>query len=369
LGGGGGAVAESFPSFGHVVGSDCEYDIAWVRADEMKIAVAADETSWRSITHVRIFCRSGSIHRSRGKINRDLHARDRNFDLYQFRTDAAEGKAHGLELEFAAVGASVQTKGAQQSRATAHERVEDQVAFVRGGEDDAFEERDGLLRWMLAEELFFAAGWEDFPDAFHLLSTVGFFHQLIVEGVAALFVFCGPDDGFGGVGEIAAGEIGRRVGLDPGDVVQEFEIKLLHGEADGMDYVACAADPNRSVGFEDALTGGEPCAVEFMVGVGAARTVPIAFVDADHAAGVAGDAVVGEEVGRVGENQVHAGFWDFCEDFEAVALENFDVMFWVVEDGRGQRRVSSRIDRHGIKLSGFAHSGGLGREKCDRLDR
>jgi hypothetical protein len=44
-------------------------------------------------------------------------------------------------------------------------------------------------------------------------------------------------------------------------------------------------------------------------------------------------------------------------------------MFWVVEDGRGQRRVSSRIDRHGIKLSGFAHSGGLGREKCDRLDR
>lgn len=59
-----------------------------------------------------ILCASGSIHRSRGKINRDPHAGDRNFDLYQFGTDAAEGKIHGLELEFATVGASVQTKGA-----------------------------------------------------------------------------------------------------------------------------------------------------------------------------------------------------------------------------------------------------------------
>ena len=107
-----------------------------------------------------------------------------------------------------------------------------------------------------------------------------------------------------------------------------------------MDYVAGAADPNRSVGLEDALAGSEPCAVEFVVCVGAARTVPIAFVDADHAAGVAGDSVVREKVGRVSENQVHAGFGNFCEDFEAIALEDFDVMFWVVEDGRGQMRIS-----------------------------
>ena len=193
---------------------------------------------------------------------------------------------------------------------------------------------------MFAEEFFFAAGREDFPDAFHLLAVIGFLHQLVVEGVAALFVFGGPDNCFGRMGEIAAGEIGGRVGLDPGNVVQKLEIELLHGEADGMDYVAGAADPNGSVGLEDALAGGEPCAIEFVVGVGAARTVPIAFVDADHAAGVAGDSVVGEKIGRVGENQVHAGFGNFCEDFEAIALEDFDVMFWVVEDGRGQMRIS-----------------------------
>jgi hypothetical protein len=44
-------------------------------------------------------------------------------------------------------------------------------------------------------------------------------------------------------------------------------------------------------------------------------------------------------------------------------------MFWVVKDGRGQMRISSRIDWYRIKLCGFAHSGGLGRGKRDRLDR
>jgi len=172
------------------------------------------------------------------------------------------------------------------------------------------------------------------------------------------------------VGEIAAGEIGRRVGLDPGDVVQEFEIKLLHGEADGMDYVACAADPNRSVGFEDALTGGEPCAVEFMVGVGAARTVPIAFVDADHAAGVAGDAVVGEEVGRVGEDEVDGIFWQGGEDIEAIALEDADVMLVIAEDGGGEVRRRGGGCWRGGRLGEwgeFGHDGGFLR--CVLIDR
>jgi hypothetical protein len=110
LRGGGGAVAESFPSLGHVVGGDGEYDVARIRADEMKIAVAADETSWKSVAHIRILCRSGSIHRSRGKINKDLQRGDRNFDVYQIGTDAAEGKIHGLELVFATGDEAAQAK-------------------------------------------------------------------------------------------------------------------------------------------------------------------------------------------------------------------------------------------------------------------
>jgi len=52
---------------------------------------------------------------------------------------------------------------------------------------------------------------------------------------------------------------------------------------------------------------------------------------------VAGDAAVREEVGRVGEDEVHGIFRDFFQDFEVVALINADVMFGVVEDGSGKR--------------------------------
>jgi len=102
--------------------------------------------------------------------------------------------------------------------------------------------------------------------------------------------------------------------------------------------VAGAADPDGAVGLEDALAGGEPEAVEFMVGVSAAGAVPFAFVDAGHAAGVAGDAVVGEEVGRVGKDEVDGIFGQGGEDAEAIALEDADVMLAITKDGRGERR-------------------------------
>jgi len=171
-----------------------------------------------------------------------------------------------------------------------------------------------------------------------LFACVGFLHELVVEGVAAAFILGGPDDGFSGVGEIAAGKVGRRIGLDPGDVVQELEFELLHGEADGMNDVAGAGNPDGAVGLEDALAGGEPGAVEFVVGVGTAGTVPFTFVDADHAAGVAGDAVVGKEIGRVGEDEVDGVFGKGGEDGEAIGFVDADVMLVVAEDGGGERR-------------------------------
>ena len=70
-----------------------------------------------------------------------------------------------------------------------------------------------------------------------------------------------------------------------------------------------------------------------MIGGGALGFVPGAFVDGDHFTGVAGDAAVGEEVGRVGEDEVDGGFG---EEFEGVALVEADVVAWVVEDGGGE---------------------------------
>jgi len=79
-----------------------------------------------------------------------------------------------------------------------------------------------------------------FPDGFHPLAAIDSLHELVIEGVARFGIFGGPDDGFGGVDEVAAGEIGRGIGLDPGNVVEELEAELLHGEADGMDDVGGA---------------------------------------------------------------------------------------------------------------------------------
>src|SRR5260370_10817413 len=76
------------------------------------------------------------------------------------------------------------------------------------------------------------------------------------------------------------------------------------------------------LGFQDALRGGEPGAVELMdifnsgpyrAKVGAAGFVPITFVDGDHFAGVAGDAAVGEEVRRGGQEEVDGIVGDGCE--------------------------------------------------------
>ena len=51
---------------------------------------------------------------------------------------------------------------------------------------------------------FFLPGFGglDFPDGLHLFAAIGFLHELVVEGVAGPFVLGGPDDGFGGVGEV-----------------------------------------------------------------------------------------------------------------------------------------------------------------------
>lgn len=189
----------------------------------------------------------------------------------------------------------------------------------------------GFCVGVLAEFFLPGLGRLDFPDRFHLFAAIDFLHELVVEGVARLFVFGGPDDGFGGVGEIAAGEIGRRIGLDPGNVIEKFEAEMLHGESDGVDDVRGAGNPDGAVGLEDALAGGEPGAIEFMVGVSSFGFVPITFVDGDHFSGVAGDSAVGEEMRRVGEDEVEGVVGDVFEDFEAIAVVEADVVFGVLE--------------------------------------
>src|SRR5260370_39458625 len=90
-----------------------------------------------------------------------------------------------------------------------------------------------------------------------------------------------------------------------------------------------------------------------MMGMGTFGYVPGAFIDADHFAGVAGDTTVGEEVGRVGEDEVDGIFRNGREDFQAVALVDAKVVFGVVEGGRWEsgRRFGHDDDRSGSLIT------------------
>src|SRR5258708_18347486 len=98
-----------------------------------------------------------------------------------------------------------------------------------------------------------------------------------------------------------------------------------------------------------------------MIGGGAAGLVRVACVDGGHLAGVGGDAAVGEEVGRVGEEQVGGGFWDGGEDVEAVALVEAEVVFGVVEGGTEVVRVQlSAVSWHNGSNRGAWDGAGVG---------
>ena len=75
---------------------------------------------------------------------------------------------------------------------------------------------------VLAEFFLPGFGRADFPDGLHLFAAIGVLHELVVEGVAGLFVLGGPNDGFGGVGEIAAERFGGGFGL-----TQEMSLRSL----------------------------------------------------------------------------------------------------------------------------------------------
>jgi len=100
-----------------------------------------------------------------------------------------------------------------------------------------------------------------------------------------------------------------------------------------------ATHPDGTVGFQDALTARKPFAVEFVVEFRAAGFVPIAFVHLDHAAGVTGDAAVGKEIGRVGEDGVETALrifgGDGVQELEAIGMVEADERAVVAEDEIG----------------------------------
>jgi len=79
---------------------------------------AATKTLARNVT-------IGSIHRIGERINRKVKAGDRNLELYQIGTDAAEGEGEEFGGEFAAEGVTAKAECGEECGAAAGEGVED----------------------------------------------------------------------------------------------------------------------------------------------------------------------------------------------------------------------------------------------------
>jgi len=108
-----------------------------------------------------------------------------------------------IQIQFDTDEVAMQSNAGDGGCSAAKEWVEDEVAGVCRGEDAAFDQGNGFLGWVFAECFFFISGSAHCPHAFHLFAGDGF-HGTVVENVFGFFVFGGPQNCFGGVGEVAA---------------------------------------------------------------------------------------------------------------------------------------------------------------------
>ncbi len=85
---------------------------------------------------------------------------------------------------------------------------------------------------VFAEAFFPFGGRWQLPHGLHLFISVVGLHRGVVEKMFGFGSFARPKERFVSVRKIAAGEVGRRVGLVPRDVVENFETQRLQREPD-----------------------------------------------------------------------------------------------------------------------------------------
>ncbi len=212
----------------------------------------------------------------------------------------------GLALD--ADETAAQAVGDGAGRAGAAERVEHQVVGPRRREDDARQQRLGLLRRMqllavAAFESFLAGAQRKEPIGAHLDVVVTRFQRLVIERIIAL---CGvarrPDQGLVRIGETAAAKIRHRIRFAPDDIVQDPEVEILKHRADAENVVVGTDDPKRRARLHQAASGNEPGAGEIVICGETREFVPVVVDCVD--AGIVGTFEIALElqiVRRIGE--------------------------------------------------------------------
>ena len=93
--------------------------------------------------------------------------------------------------------------------------------------------------------------------------------------------------------------VGRRVVLNPNEVVDDPETEALQREAGAEDYVVRAGDPQRTVWLENAPRLPEPPDVELVILLESHRPVPLTLVNRRYAVTLHAYAAAREPVRRI----------------------------------------------------------------------
>ena len=224
-----------------------------------------------------------------------------------------------LPLPVYAEETPAQEVGGDARGAAPGEGVENPSPGLCRGEDDAGQQGERFLRGVLALRLLPSGDGRKSPHVGHLLALVEELHQLVVVEMRHLLLLASPDDELGGVGEVSARDVGRWIGLRPGDDVEDFEAELCEFVGYGEDVVVSARHPDGAVFLEMVSASRQPFLVELVDVLGRSALVPVAFIDAHHLSALHADAAVGEEVGWVGENHVKLEV-ELSQQADAVAL-------------------------------------------------
>ncbi len=249
----------------------------------------------------------------------------------------------------------------------AEKRVEHQIAHIGRGEDHAMEKRLGLLGGVrLAPPSLDALGAgakRQKPVRTHLKAVVERLHGAVVEPIGLAARVGAPDQGFVGVGEPPAAEVGHGVRLAPNDVVEDPKAFVLHHGADAVDVVVGPDHPQRAVALQQPSRLDEPGARELVVAAKTVEAVPRG-IHARHlrVVGPQERAFELQVVGRVGEDHVDRGGWQRRHDLDAVAEKDlirhdfFLLPPMTRKMGERGRRVKKQVESRTYEFTSHAIS-------------
>ena len=114
-----------------------------------------------------------------------------------------------------------------------------------------------------------------------------------------------PDDELGGMLEATAAQIGRRIGLLPGDDVPGDEPSFTQALSYIKKVMEGSADEDAASDLQQPITLGNPLHIEIVHFFRGKGLVPVALIDLDPLSAGAGRSSVGQKIGWVRKHKVY----------------------------------------------------------------